>query len=94
MNGPQGEVKPCRNPGHDDQVDVIRHEAVRDDLYFVISRVRVKQGQIGLLVALGEEHAIAVVSALRDVVRQPGEYGASMARHALKLMETGTWPGP
>jgi hypothetical protein len=68
----------CRNQH---QVYVIRHEAVGEDRHPMLNRVLAQQGQVGLMIGVGEENLRAVIPALGDVMRQAGADKAGNPRH-------------
>lgn len=60
-------------------MDMIGHQAIRKDGYFVFDGVFTQQGKVGLVVGFGKEHLRAVVTALGHVV---GEAGAEKSRNS------------
>jgi hypothetical protein len=67
---------------HYDEVYVIRHEAIGDNFNVPLARICVQQRQVGLRVAFLEKDAIAMIAALRYMVRYTWKYDTSLARHA------------
>jgi hypothetical protein len=68
-----------------DQVYVVRHQAVGDDIDGKLPGMLVKQIQVRQMVAATEEHALAVIAPLRDVVGHAGKDNARASRHARTL---------
>jgi len=64
-----------------DEVNVIGHEAVRDDAHFALGGVAVEERQIEVAVRFGEEDVLTVIAALRDVLRQPSGGESRKVRH-------------
>jgi len=60
--------------GH--QMDVVAHEAVRQDLQAVLACLLLEQFQVHPPILVHEEHVLAVVPALRDMMGAPNSYGS------------------
>ncbi len=60
-------------------MDVIRHQAVRDNLDGILFRVIAKQPQVGCLISVAEKHALSMISPLRHVMRNARKQGACVA---------------
>jgi len=67
--------------GHDDQMDVVRHEAVAQDLHLVPERVRSQQIEVKEAILVLKEDVLAVVAPLGDVVRDARRNHASLSWH-------------
>jgi hypothetical protein len=52
---------------------MVRHQAVGEDLEVVPSAICVEQAQVRLSISVGQEDAFAVVTTLRDVMRNSRE---------------------
>jgi hypothetical protein len=57
-------------------MDVIDHQAIGQNLNLIFTGVLAQPIQIGVTIFIGEEHRVATVAALRDVMWDPGEYAA------------------
>ena len=66
---------------HRDEVDVIRHEAVRQHAQVEALTLLMENIEVGAVVGGGEEYILAVVAALDDVMRQTGDDDAGDSRH-------------
>jgi Zn-finger domain-containing protein len=69
------------------EMNVIRHEAVRDDLNRLCRRLLAKQAQVALPVARAEKHRFAVIATLGDVVWDAWEDDSCVPRHAATLID-------
>ena len=72
------------------EVNVVRHETVSDDLHVPADRVLSQETQVTKSVAATKENLLAIVASLCNVVRDPRDDEASMARHADTLVGTTT----
>ena len=72
-----------------DQVDVVRHETVRPDAKAGAARVGAEESQVAAPVAIVEEHRLAAVSTVRDVMRAARVSDPSDARHIPALERPG-----
>ena len=66
---------------HDDQVDVIGHQAVGEDVESALGRVIPKQTQVPAIVRPDEEDVLATVAYLRNVVRDTGNHNSRNTWH-------------
>ena len=73
MNGFQGAVQIVHSFRDQDQVNVVGHQTVGDDLDAKALDMPAQQFQVSDLIAITEEHIRTVITALGDVVRDPGE---------------------
>jgi hypothetical protein len=82
--GPAHAVFPvrCQN-----QMDMIRHEAVSPHLHTELACLLGKQITINLLISIFEEDCLATISALGHVVRKTRDDHAGEATHAAKYHE-------
>lgn len=71
--------------GDDDEVHVVRHQAIRKDGYLPDSRVGVQETQVELRITVFEEDPLAVIAALRDVVWNSRKYDSVLSGHPGKL---------
>ena len=77
-----------RVAGNQDQMDVIRHQAIGPDLY---ARRRAALGQqafVGLIVVVGEEHRLPAIASLGDMVRGSLHHKSSQTRHEVMVSVT------
>jgi hypothetical protein len=74
-------VKARGRRGYCDQVNVIQHQAIRNDLDVVLCGPFAKQSKVRVLISRTKEHLLAVVAPLRDVVRQSGKYESCASWH-------------
>ena len=81
----QGATHSVRTRRHDYQVDVIGHQAVREDTQAFASPIGVQQVQIGLWIAGNMEHAFAMIAPLRDMMWNAREDGSAVSRHIMKV---------
>lgn len=70
--------------GHQDQVNVIGHQTISQDLHCMRVAVGLQPIQVRPAILVGEEHILAAIAALRDVVRETGKDGARQSGHAVK----------
>src|SRR5579872_1589874 len=83
----EGPGQRVRLAGNYDPVHVIRHEAVTQKARLELLRAVLDQVQVNATIRVGEEHSLAVDTALRDVVRLLRQHHTSYARH-----ESEQWP--
>lgn len=82
---PQAPRQALRGPRDEDQVDMVRHEAVRPTLEPKPFALGFELMEIGPVISLSEEDGLATVAALGDMVRQAWD------RHACKSGHLGSW---
>jgi hydrogenase maturation factor len=63
------------------QVDVVRHQAVRLDTHSCPFCVILQQGQIHAAIEIREEYFLMVIAALCDVVRTPRHHHSCSSCH-------------
>ncbi len=66
-------------------MNVIVHQHVRVDPAVLLVRVLAQQAQVGHTVAIGEEHGLAIVATLNDMLRVTGRIDAWWPWHGLLL---------
>ena len=66
----------------EDQVDVVRHEAVGVEGHSVSRAIRGEPVEIGLVVAVPQEHRLPAVAAGDDVIEKPRAEDAWSPGHA------------
>src|ERR1700733_8969957 len=66
---------------HENQVNVVGHEAIRPDLDGSFRRLIGEEIAIDLLIALLEKNGLAPVAPLRDVMRKAGNHNSGTPRH-------------
>ncbi len=81
MRAADGQCKRIGALGGDDQMHVIRHEAIRENREAVALRLLCEDSQIGPSIIVAEEDILAVVAALRDMVGQTGNDDSRDPRH-------------
>jgi len=64
-----------------DKLDMVGHQAIRDDADAVLRGLFAKERQIDPAVVVGEEHVLAVVAPLRDVVVIAADHDPCNAWH-------------
>lgn len=74
----------CRG-WNDDEMNVIRHQAVSDHVNAVRAGLVVQELQVRRRVSGIEENALSVISALRDMVRNAGEHDPGPSRHSCNV---------
>jgi hypothetical protein len=79
-----------RRTRNHDQVHMIAHQAVRQNLHAGGCHLRPQQTQIQLVISDGEKDPLAVGSALRDMVSESGIHAPGISRHR----NTSAPPGP
>jgi len=67
---------------HEDQVNVVRHQAPGPDCGAGLAAPVAKQGEIAGVIGVREEGRLPAAAALRHVMRDVREYEADGARHA------------
>jgi hypothetical protein len=78
-------MQPVRVCGDEDDVHMVRHQAVGDDLDPEITRVFVQKVQIGGHVTRTMEDPLATIPALSHVMGNPRKHHARSSRHASTL---------
>lgn len=81
MNDLECAMQAVGGRGHGDKVRVVGHQAIGDDLDDMLHGALAQQVQVGQAVAVPEEHRLAVVTPLDDVVRDIRENESRMPRH-------------
>ena len=66
---------------NNNEVDVVGHEAIRDDADAVLAGLLAQKREVDPAVIVGEEHVLAVVAALRDVVLIAADHNPCDAWH-------------
>src|SRR5271156_2172286 len=85
---PQGTAHAVCFLGHQNQVDMIGHEAVGPYLYTGLARLFGKHIAINLVISILEENCLPTISALRHMVRKTRDDHAGKACHPAKLART------
>ena len=67
--------------GNGNQVDVVGHQAIGENLDLMAAAVFFQPFEINLAVFFREKHIVPAVAALGDVVGKSGEYGACESWH-------------
>jgi hypothetical protein len=67
-------------------MDVIVHQHIGVDPAMLLTCVMTQQAQVGDAVAIREEHGLAIVAALDDMLRISGRIDAPWPRHGLLLV--------
>jgi hypothetical protein len=81
MHARECAAQPVRIGRHQDEVDVVRHQAPGPCLDFGGSTVFCEQVAIQRIIGVAEESARAAIAALGDMVRVTGDNDASEAGH-------------
>lgn|SRR5688500_18598779 len=91
VNGLQQAVQAVHACRHNDQVNVIRHETVRDDFDAAPARMIVQEFEVPDSVSAVMKHLLSVIPALSDVVGYTWKHDSGVPRHAhtLRVGETG-----
>src|SRR5262245_63212684 len=87
VHGAQRSMHPILGRWHENQMNVIRHEAIGSDFHFLPSRVGVQKAQVGLLITIHKEYWLAMISALSDVMRNAWKDRSSLSGHVQKLLD-------
>ena len=66
---------------HGDQVDVVRHQAVAEDVEGVIARLAAERLEVEEPIGVGAKNGYAVVAALGDVMRYANRHHPRLAGH-------------
>jgi len=80
---PRKRVSAARNQN---QMHVIRHQAVRQYVYFGCGQLLRKQVKIGFVVGITEEYRLSPIASLRDMMRVVGHYQPWKPRHCKVLL--------
>jgi hypothetical protein len=67
---------------HQYKMDMVAHQAISNHFNDLPLRVVANQIEVSDAIAAIEEHALAMIAALGDVVWQTGKHDPSVARHA------------
>jgi hypothetical protein len=70
---------------HQDEMDVVRHQAISQDHDLVLRSVFAHPLQVDPVVPIGKEDLLASIAALSDVVRNVLDYDAWLPRHRATL---------
>ena len=81
----EGPAQPVGVGRHHDQVNMIGHQAIGDDLAIGASRRIAQQVAIKLIVAILEKGPLAPIAALGNVIGNAGKDETGKARHARTL---------
>ncbi len=73
--------------GDDDEMHVVRHEAIRQNRKAVALRLMCEDAQIGASIIVDEEDILAVIAALRDMVGKTGYHDSRDSRHADSVVD-------
>jgi len=65
--------------GH--KVEVIRHEAIRQDLHVVLMAVVLQPGQIGVAIIIREKDVLTPIPTLGNMMGHVRKYGSGETRH-------------
>ena len=71
--------------GNRDQMDMVGHQAVSEDLQAILLGLLLQKPQVHPPVLVHEEHGLAVISVLRDVMGIPHGYRSGYSGHAANL---------
>ncbi len=71
--------------GNDDQVNVVRHEAICPHGKRLLPGMAVEESQVNIAVLVGEEDGGAAIAAMGDVIRQAGNHDSGDSGHAFLL---------
>ena len=85
VKGLQCSMQAIGRTWHDDQMDVIRHQAVGENLDSVPGREGAQQGQVRVPVVVAEEDRATAVAPLGDVMRYAWDDDTRNTRHAYRL---------
>ncbi len=88
MHGLECPLKAFRMAGNKDQVHVIGHEAIGEDLDPVSPGIGTKKGEVEMPVRVIVEYRLAAIATLGYVERDVGDHLAGESRH-----EEGRWTG-
>ena len=70
---------------HRNQMDVIVHQAISKDINPVLAAIGRQPGQVATAIIVTEEHRLAAVAALGDVMGNTGKNGARNPRHGGRM---------
>ncbi len=87
MSASDGLCQRVHRVGDRNQVNVVRHQAVREDVHAEGFRPLLQECEIRAPISVSEEHVLTVVSPLGDMVRNPWHNCPGDARHAHRLQE-------
>ncbi|CRD46313.1 hypothetical protein WJ66_00207 [Stenotrophomonas maltophilia WJ66] len=73
-------------------MDVVAHQHIGVNPAMLLVRVMTQQAKVGGAVAIGEEHGLAIVAALDDMLRVSGRIDPSWPRHGQLLVTEGQSP--
>jgi hypothetical protein len=83
--GSEGALEAVFSGGHANQVDVVVHKAIGEDVDPVPAAVRRQPVQVEQPVIVTEEHRLAAIAALCHVMGDTSKYGARDPRHGTNM---------
>ena len=83
----KGRAQPVRIGRHEDQVDVVRHQAPRQAPHVIRDARGRHEVAIGGIILVAEEHGLAPIAALRDVVGYVRDDDAGESGHGSGIAE-------
>src|SRR5688572_5192283 len=72
--------------GHGDEMHMVRHQAVREDLEPMPPGMRVQEAQVRLWIALFEENVLAVIPPLRHMMGDARKHDSAPPWHRYTVM--------
>lgn len=91
VHGLEGAMNAVGIRWDDDEMHVIRHQAVREDGHLPDPRIGMQEAQVELRVAVLEKDLLAVITPLCDVVGDTWENDSVLSRHPQKLAGVLHW---
>ena len=82
---PNGLGKRVALPRNRHQVDVIRHQAIREDIQLIRPALIAEDAKIRPVIVVHEEHVLAIVASLDDMVRDICDDDSSDPWHTPRL---------
>ncbi len=81
-------MEPIGLARYDDQMDVVRHQAICQDFDGLPFCVGTQQREVGVPVRVAEEYRAAAIAPLGHVMRDPGDDNARNAGHGLQASDS------
>jgi hypothetical protein len=74
-----------RGQWSDEQMDVVRHQAVTQNIQPVLPRALSEEAEVELTITIGQKHVLPVVATLCNVVQDSRNNDSCYSRHAFML---------
>lgn len=81
MYAPEDALQAFRSTGSEDQVHVVGHQAIGENLDFVLPCAGMQHSAVEVAIRVIEEHRLAAIATLGHVERDVGDHLAGESRH-------------